>query len=57
MSKNIFKYCKKCDRKTEHLKEKNQTMGYRIIIGICTFGFNELSVEDDYQCVDCGKWS
>jgi hypothetical protein len=57
MAKNVFKYCKKCKKRTEHLKEKTHSPGARVIIGIFTFGFNEIMVEDMYECTECGKRS
>ncbi len=54
MKENIKKYCKKCNKETLHLKTKNQGIGERVVIGIFTFGFNELMVENNYECTTCG---
>jgi len=57
MSKNIFKYCKECDKKTEHLKEHSEPIGMRIFIGILSLGASETAVQHWYECTECGKKS
>ena len=55
MSKNVKKYCSRCRKSTIQFRKSNNTTGERILIGLFTFGFNELLVETYYECSECGK--
>lgn len=53
--KIITKYCRKCKKRTYHLVKSSQSIGERLLLDFFTFGFNDMSIVDIYECNECGE--
>ena len=57
MGKTSKRFCYRCKKATEHSSEKLKQGGERIMLGIITFGFSEISNNTMHTCLECGKIS
>ncbi len=52
--KYFVTYCPYCNKKTKHLFiQKDQNISERLVLGLFTFGFNEMFVNKMGECVIC----
>lgn len=55
MGKIIEMDCKKCNRKTTHIRYSNQTTGETVVLGILTAGFAFAARRFWWECSICGS--